>query len=881
MHVKKYIILLLVFACFISSISTAQTTYELNSGWKCRKAGDIHSDGAQISANTFATGSWENATVPGTVLTTQINNKEVPDPFYGMNNEQIPDIYKVGRDYYTYWFVKDFNERKPAGDGQVYLNLRGVNYSCDVFLNGRRLNAKRHYGMFLRQRYNITKWLAKDGANRLAVIVFPPDPVGNPNGGQGGDGTIAKNVSIQYPAGWDWIQPIKDRNTGIWDKVTIERTGPVSITDPQVVTLVPGVRKVAGDQAPAIIQVSAELHNATSAPVSGKLQYILDGHTITKTVIVKPGSQRIRLDDYQFENPKLWWPNGYGPQNLYQLHLQFAVAGNKLSDQKDIELGIRQITTTRNERTESRQVSVNGQKIFIKGGDWIISDELLRFSDKRYDAEARFHRDMNLNLIRVWGGAITERPEFYEACDRYGLLVFQDMWGSGDCNGRWQDPMKLDDQWTRRKYPDDHALYIKSIEDQVKMIRNYPSLAIWCGGNEITPPEDILIALRDTVMPKLDNTRWFVEYSNSENMSRNVLGGNGDGPYGIQPLSVFWDQRTFPFNSEVGSIGVSDYEALKKFIPEKNMVVPEYDNATGKTKTDSVWEYHKYIGYDTSINKYGKAKNAEDFANKAQLVNYDQYRGLMEGFSSHMWDWYTGTIIWKTQNPWTAMRGQMYDYYLDPNACLYGLHNGSAPLHIMYNPGDGMVMVANNTFKAYTNMMLVVKIYNMAGEENLVSQVFADVTPTTTKRYFSIKQELKQAAKQDGAFVDLEVLDHNQKLISQNIYWVPNEKGEYTGLQKMTASQVQVSAKQLAPGKIQATLTNPANAPLAFFNRLSLVNAQTTKRLLPVFYSDNYVSVLPGETKTVVMDYDPAQYPVKPSVTISGWNLTQQLVQIQ
>jgi mannosylglycoprotein endo-beta-mannosidase len=147
------------------------------------------------------------------------------------------------------------------------------------------------------------------------------------------------------------------------------------------------------------------------------------------------------------------------------------------------------------------------------------------------------------------------------------------------------------------------------------------------------------------------------------------------------------------------------------------MVPPVYDeDQPDKTKTDSVWDYHKYIGYDTAINKYGKAKNAADFAMKAQLVNYDQYRGLAEGFTSHMWDWYTGFIIWKTQNPWTAMRGQMYDYYLDPNACLYGLHNGSAPFHIMYNPINGMVMVANNTFKARRSMMMVVKTYDMDGK---------------------------------------------------------------------------------------------------------------------------------------------------------------------
>jgi len=386
--------------------------------------------------------------------------------------------------------------------------------------------------------------------------------------------------------------------------------------------------------------------------------------------------------------------------------------------------------------------------------------------------------------------------------------------------------------------------------------------------------------LRDTVMPQLDNTRWFVEYSNSENMSRNVLGGNGDGPYGLQPLSVFWDQRTFPFNSEVGSVGINDIESFKRFMPPGNMVVPEFDESTGKTKTDSVWEYHKYIGYDAAINKYGKAKNVEDFANKAQLVNYDQYRALMEGFSSHMWDWYTGVIIWKTQNPWTALRGQMYDYYLDPNACLYGLHNGSEPLHIMYNQSDGMVMVANNTFKTYTNMMIVVKSYDMNGAENVLSQVFSDVTPTTTKRYFSITEDIDKLKKKDGCFLDLELLDKDKKTISQNIYWLPDEKGEYSGLQKIASSQLQTTAKQIALGKVEVTLANPANAPVAFFNRLSLVDIQTGSRLLPVFYSDNYVSVLPGEHKKIIIDYDTNQYKQLPLVSISGWNLKEQKINI-
>jgi mannosylglycoprotein endo-beta-mannosidase len=225
-----------------------------------------------------------------------------------------------------------------------------------------------------------------------------------------------------------------------------------------------------------------------------------------------------------FENPVLWWPNGYGEQHLYDAQVQFLMNG-VIIDAEAVKVGIREIRQTWNERTRSTQFLVNGQRIFIKGGNWIISDAMLRFSPERYDAEIRFHRDMNLNMIRIWGGAITERPEFYSACDRYGLLVMQDFWMSGDCNGRWFDPKKLDDQWTRRQYPDDHGLFIESASDMIRMIRNHASLAVWCGGNEITPPENILVALTDSILSALDGTRKFITYSNSDSMSYNFLGG--------------------------------------------------------------------------------------------------------------------------------------------------------------------------------------------------------------------------------------------------------------------------------------------------------------------------------------------------------------------
>ncbi len=818
------------------------------------------------------------ATVPGTVLTTLLNNKLVPDPLYGMNNQKIPDIYETGRNFYTYWFVNNFRENPPVGNEQVWLNFRGVNYGCDVYLNGHKLNKETHHGMFLRQSYNITSFLSANGKNRLAVLVYPPDPVGNPNGGQGGDGTIGRNVTNTYVAGWDWIQPVRDRNTGIWDNATIEKTNTIRLNNPYVITIVPGKRFPSQPQDPAIIRASAEIENPTDNAVRGSLQYVIEGEVINKDVILQPGSStKIELPEYGLKNPKLWWPNGYGEQSLYTLKFQFINSDKQLLDGQNVTVGIREIQTEWNSHTNSREVLVNGQRVFIKGGDWIISDAMLRFSRERYDAEIRFHHDMNVNLIRIWGGAITERPEFYDACDKYGILVFQDLWISGDCNGKWFDPTKKDDQWTRREYPDDHKLFLASFADQVKMNRNHPSLAFYCGGNEIPPPEDILFAMKDSLLPALDSARYFFQYSNVDSMSYNSIGGNGDGPYRIEPVNFFWENHFFPFNSEIGSVGMGDYESLERFIPPENMVLPDY----ASNKIDSVWRFHKFSSYGKYIDAYGKPANVRDYAAKAQLVNYNQYRALMEGHIDHMWDWYTGVIIWKTQNPWTAFRGQMYDYYLDPNACLYGLHHANEPLHPMYNPTDGMLVVANHTYTSYHDLLLQAKAYDMAGKDSLIFQWFIEVSPASVQKINSVKESVDKIFSSQGGFLSLRLMNTSRTVLSENFYWLPDSTGNYTGLQKILKADVKTEARIASEGRIEVKMENPAGNPVAFFNRISLVDSKTKKRILPVFYSDNYISVLPGEERSVFIDFTPDENNADAMVSVGGWNVDERYVDIK
>lgn len=873
----------IVFAILVSLLSSSwgisQNRYELNTEWKCNPSSKTKDKGEKISTASYSLSGWKNAVVPGTVLTTQLVNGEIPDPFYGMNNEEIPDIYDTGREYYTYWFVKDFQEKKPDNNGQVWLTFRGINYSCDIYLNGQKVNKEAYEGMFLRKTFNVTNLLSSNGKNRLAVIVYPPDPVGKPNGGQGGDGRIAKNVSHQYVAGWDWIQPIRDRNTGIWDKVYIEKTGSVNLKNPHIVTLVPGARLPKTTQENATLKVSAELENTTNSTVSGVLRYNIDGDLVTQRVNLNANSTvEVPMPDYSVRNPKLWWPAGYGEQNLYKIKIEFVEDGNQAaSDFEDVSFGIREIQADWNDFTRSRQISVNGQRVFIKGGNWIISDAMLRFTNERYDTEIRYHRDMNLNLIRIWGGALTERPEFYEACDKYGMLVIQDFWFSGDCNGRWVDPLKADDQWVRRQYPDDHDLVLESANDMIKMIRNYPSLAMWCGGNEIKPPHNILVKLKET-LDKLDGTRWFADYSNSDQWSYNSLGGNGDGPYTIQPIETFWEKRTWPFNSEVGSVGVGDYESLERFIPKENMVVPKYDPSVKFNEVvDPVWTYHTYsgVGYEGHIEPYGIPTDIKDFAMKAQLVNYDQYRAIMEGFSSHMWNWYTGMIIWKTQNPWTSMRGQMYDYYLDPNASLFGTRKGGAMLHIMCNPVTGRIMIVNNGFDAKDDMMIVAKAYDIDGNETLLTQEIAYVEASDAKKVMSVKPALQKVIKEKGGFLHLQLLDMNQNVLTDNLYWYPDESGKYSGLNQMKEVNVDYSVKKTASDKIEVTVKNPKNNPIAFFSRISLLDSKTGERILPVFYDDNYISVVPGGSKTVEINYIP-QTGVTPKVSIKGWNVKEQ-----
>jgi len=862
---KKFYLFTVILISVQIQLLSQPYIYLLHENWKAKRASDVLIDGNELTSLPFKPEGWMEAVVPGTVLTTLLHNKLIPDPFFGLNNNLIPDIYETGRDHYTYWFYTEFNIPELKGDQQVWLNFRGINYFADIFLNGKRVNTSTHRGMFLREKYFITKYINKEKPNSLAVWVAPPDPPGNAAAGQGGDGTIGRNVAMQFTAGWDWICPVGDRNTGIWDQVSIEITRAADIRDPYVEIRVPGIRNPGEKQSPAFVKTSVEVKNSSSGMINGILRLELEKYKLSINAILEPFQEKIfSFPEIKVENPRLWWPNGMGDQPLYNMKIDYVETDGTKYDSETVKLGIRETSTYFDKEITAQVFSVNGQKVFIKGGNWIASDALLRLSEGRYDAEIRHHAGMNMNMIRVWGGGLTERPEFYEACDKYGILVWQDIWITGDCNGEWNDPLKKESQARRKAYPDDHDLFLESLIDQIKMLRNHPSLYLWCGGNETYPPPDILEALEKDVFPKYDPSRFFLDMSTSPKLMTNKIGGVGDGPYGIREPEKIFTERSFPFNPETGSIGIPNYDGLIKFIPENELRPPQSPRASGS------WTYHKYLPLIDFPDRYGKVKDIRDFCMKAQLVSYEQYRALQEAFNHKMWDWYTGMLVWKNQNPWTALRGFFYDYYLDYTGGYFGYKHGAAPVHLQLNLSDSVVCALNQTANDLNNITASITLYDLHG--NPVSENNKTVNLKAHNLILLDKVILPGTITEELYFLKL-LLKDKEKVIDENLYWLSNKQHSYEKLNELSKVTLVTEINRTSNSHAIINISNPGNET-AFFIRLKICD-QNNELVLPVFLTENYFTLLPGEIKQVELDVDSKLKTLENpdlKLVIEGWN---------
>ncbi|XP_008450651.2 mannosylglycoprotein endo-beta-mannosidase isoform X1 [Cucumis melo] len=965
---------------------------KLNSGWLAARSTEVELTGTQLTTthppSITPSSPWMEAAVPGTVLGTLVKNKVVPDPFYGLANETIIDIADSGREYYTFWFFTTF-QCKLSESQHLDLNFRAINYSAEVYINGHKKVLPK--GMFRRHSLDVSEVLHPDGTNLLAVLVHPPDHPGRipDKGGQGGDHEIGKDVAAQYVEGWDWMTPIRDRNTGIWDEVSISRTGPVKIIDPHLVST------FFDDYKRVYLHATIEIQNRSSwvADCSVKIQVTteLEGniclveHLQAQKVSVPAGSTiQYTYPQLYFYKPNLWWPNGMGKQYLYNVVISIDVDGFGESDSWSHDFGFRKIESHIDPTTGGRLFKVNGQPIFIRGGNWILSDGLLRLSEKRYHTDIKFHADMNFNMIRCWGGGLAERPEFYHYCDIYGLLVWQEFWITGDVDGRG-DPKSNPDG------PLDHDLFLLCARDTVKLLRNHPSLALWVGGNEQVPPLDINAALQDdlklhphfqvssknnqwmsvsSLTPEdpseyLDGTRIYVQGSMWDGFA-DGKGNFTDGPYEIQyPENFFKDDfYKYGFNPEVGSVGMPVAATIRATMPPEGWQIPLVNKLPSgyvEEVPNPIWDYHKYIPYSkpghvqSQIELYGSPKDLDDFCLKAQLANYIQYRALIEGWNSRMWKKYTGFLIWKTQNPWTGLRGQFYDHLLDQTAGFFGCRCAAEPIHVQLNLSTYRIEVVNTTSNEISGVAIEASVWDLEG-----------MCP-----YFKVFEKLSLPPKQTLSIAEMEYPTYenskpvyflllklyevsNDGIISRNFYWLHQSGGDYKKLEpyrkinvpiqvtskvnvKGSSYEVRMNVQNNSKNAESSSLTyknnfinsqgqgdldsnslllenkeqtnekcstsffskiwrrrsienngsrlvetNGNDVGVAFFLHLEVhdskaeENEEGDTRILPVRYSDNYFSLVPGEAMSINLSFE-APLGVTPKITLHGWNLSQSL----
>ena len=849
--------------CVLSSSMAAGDVAEtlLNNGpWKLAAQADVKATGEQISTPNYAATKWYPATVPGTVLTTLVNNKVYPEPLYGENNR--PDKIPESLCRSAYWYRTTFTVPAGYAGRKVWLNFDGINYAAEVWVNGKNLGTIK--GAFTRGVFDITG-VAKPGESAtLAVCISPPPNPGDPiehtlaNGlGKNGGITAIDGPTFLCTIGWDWIPGIRDRNVGIWQKVFLSATGPVLVREPLVTSDLPLPRLDSAD-----IKIQATLKNVTGQPQNGFLkgtfgdiafeQPVELAANATKVVTLSPTT----APQLKLKNPKLWWPNGYGPQNLYPVHLAFEVGG-EISDIKDLKIGVRKITYTVPE-SENLTLSVNGVRVVCKGGCWGMDEAMKRIPRERLEAQLRMHQQANYNMIRNWVGQSTSE-DFYELCDQYGIMLWDEFFQPNPSDG---------------PNPTDLETYMANCREKIVRFRNHPSIAVWCGRNEGKPPKEIDDALQK-LMNELEPTR---HYQPSSTDGRGVKSG---GPYFWRTPQAYYGVDA-PFKTELGSVSVPTLEAVQAMMPQKDWETinddwVEHDFGRGAQAGD---QYPLILAQ-----RFGTIVNLADFVRKAQLMNYEAFRSMYEGRFALLFKPTTGVLTWMSHPAQPSFVWQLYSWDLEPNAALFAARKACESVHIMFTEGvpaakgqkgsKGHVLVINNLGAPVTGLTAIATGYNLDGSV-IQSQKWTVEAPASQATDLGSFDAVAKVEKVH--FVKLQLRDAAGKLLSDNFYWQGpvGRDNEFKDLGAMPVVKLDAVVKRAdAGGKclLDVTIQNPSGS-IALMTHLQLRRQSTGQRVLPVFYSDNYFSLLPHESKTITIEASNADLQGdKPLVVVDGWNV--------
>lgn len=929
--IKKIIFALIIISAVTPAFVCAQqVTYQQLSQFEMQSTYVVQDNGKEISLSDYRPRNyWFPVKVPSTVLTGLVANNVYPSPYQGMNNMRIPDAnddfnaqWHLGKYSFIagvtnpwnkpYWYRTTFDV--PLSDaGRLFqLVFKGINYRAAVWLNGKQLaDSAQMAGMFAEFELDATDAVKPGQTNVLAVKIFPLDYPGLPdtpqlkalgdfflNGGPTGD--IGKNVTMLCSVGWDWMPAVRDRNMGIWQPVFLRTSGSVVMKKPRIVTTLPKLP----DTTVANISLQFELRNFSDHNQEGKIEVTIVPENFSGTPVRFDRYVTImanRTIDINFSaddtkalsisNPKLWWPNGHGAPNLYKARIRF-ISGNTLSDETSVIFGIRTVSSTLTTfgKFARRDFFVNAKKVHLTGGAW-VPDMMLNRDSIRYAQEIQLCHNSNMNLLRIWGGGITPPDVFWDLADRYGMLVWNDFWVTGDTQGEFKGSPD---------YPLESSVFINNVTSTIYRIRNHPSLLLWTGGNEGHARKELYDAMRDSVI-SLDGTRPFIPSSSGfaklpdgwegswpDNGPSGVYSG---GPYSWQDPHVYYQkvaqQTDWLFKDETGIPSQPPYASLGKIIPDltPDPEVPYPLNNTWGYHDAASGNGHYELYYQEAKKRYGAFTAMKDFSVKMQLMNADGYRGIFEAPSSRLKET-GGVMLWKINAAFPSVIWQVYDWYLRPNAGYYFMKRAIAPLHLQLDLNDSSVVLVNRDYKGAAGIRAQIKIIDLNGK--LVYR--SDKKVTVDAEDVVIVEHIASKLKPLGGvhFVHLNLFNGGD-LVSSNTYWL-EKNNDYRSLSAMPQATVSISEnlrtatkgetasqrpkkKGFSPDKDKEYVVENTSSQTAFFLNLALINQTTGQEVLPSYWSDNYFSLAPGEKKIVRFRCDPKDAPHRSKLMLEGWNV--------
>jgi hypothetical protein len=883
----------------------ADGRWQIN-GWRLAAAPEVHAGGAALSRAGFDASRWYAATVPGTVLQTLVDRGVYPDPYYGLDNLAIPE--SLARQ--DYWYRASFSVPPEAAGKPLTLVFNGINYASDVWLNGEHLGGTT--GAFIRGQFPIRP---EPGENVIAVRVSPPPHPGIPHEQSisGGVGPNGGQLAIDGPTfvateGWDWIPGIRDRDTGLWLPVELQAHGLVRIGDTHVVTDLP---LPSTDRADVIITVPVQNDSRTTQQVTVRAAF--DDVSVEKTVTAPPGETEVTLSPTEFRqlrvlHPRLWWPNGYGEPYLHGLNLTASVGGT-LSDTRSLRFGIREVSydlslfdsagnlrrvnvqptngflagqklidvthaaiketqhgwaeslTPDGERSPAATdasadalpephvtIRVNGVKIAARGGNWGMDDAMKQSGRERLAPYFRLQREANLNIIRNWMGN-NDEEQFYELADENGMMVLNDFWQSTE---------------NYQIEPEDPQLFLANARDVIKRYRNHPSIVVWFGRNEGVPYPTLNEGLDDAVF-RLDGTRWYTGSSNSIELQ-------GSGPYDYRPPVGYFTNLATGFSVESGTPSLSTLESIQRWVPKADQWPLSDTLAYHDWHFSGNGDTHGFM--QALATMFGEPVSLEDFERKAQMMNMEDHKAMYEGFLGHLWTKNSGHLLWMTHPAWPSNVWQLYSWDYDSSAAYFGAKEANKPLHAQINLPDNKLVVLNTTRGDRKSLSVETRVVGLDG-----APLFArtDQLDALANRATDLPDvPLGPILNARGmVLVELTLRDASGAELDRNFYWRGKDEAAYRALDRL--GQVSLRLSATAPVRdgddmlLRATLVNSGAVP-ALEAKLTLTDTKG-QRILPVFYEDNYVSLLPGESRTIDIRYPASASAAMPTLKLRGWNV--------